>query len=192
MALAAQARRAEAFEQLAVRRHPGLPRHARHLTGDAEEAREAVQEAWVGMARGPLRLRAPAGFGAWAPRITTSRCADRIAKRRRIWRETADLDAAAATAPDAAGDRLAPVRAALRRLEPERRALLSLYYLDGFSAGEISKVLRIAAGTVKSRLDNAREQPRVNLEVRGVRTEGCRRFDPRGPDVTTQVAGSRN
>jgi DNA-directed RNA polymerase specialized sigma24 family protein len=47
----------EAFEGLAERRHPRQPRHARRLPRDANGASEAVQGAWVAIARGVRRLR---------------------------------------------------------------------------------------------------------------------------------------
>jgi len=166
LVLAAQARQIEAFEHLATRWRPRMLRHALRLTGDPEGAQEAVQEAWVGIARGLGRLRDPAGFGPWVLRITTRRCADWIARRRRIRQPSEELNAAPTTvSPANVGDNLARVRTAIRGLDPERQALMAMYYLDGLSVVEIAQVLDIPAGTVKSRLHNAREQLRASLEV---------------------------
>lgn len=77
LVLGAQARQVEAFEHLAARWHPRLLRHAWRLTGDLEGAQEAVQEAWMGVARGLWRLKDPASFGPWALRIVSRRCADK-------------------------------------------------------------------------------------------------------------------
>lgn len=167
LVLAAQARQVEAFEHLAARWHPRLLRHAWRLTRDPEGAQEVVQEAWVGIARGLSRLRDPAGFGSWALRITACRCADWIARRRRMRQQSAELDAASALASptDVCGDNLARVRGALRRLDAERQALMAMFYVEGLSVAEIAQVLDIPAGTVKSRLYDAREQLRATLEV---------------------------
>ncbi len=167
LVLGAQARRVEAFERLAVRWHPRLLRHARRLTGDPEGALEAVQEAWVSIARDLRRLQDPACFGPWALRITRRRCADWIARRQRTRRRTTELDARsqAAAPADGRGDDLARVRDALRRLNPERRALMALFYVEGLSVAEIARVLDIPVGTVKSRLYHARERLRAALEV---------------------------
>ena len=53
---------------------------------------------------------------------------------------------------------------ALEGLPGDRRALLSLYYEDGFSVGEIAEILRIPEGTVKSRLHSTREMLRQAVE----------------------------
>lgn len=167
LVLAAQAGRAESFERLARRWHPRLLRHARRLTGDAEAANDAVQEAWVAIAGGLLRLHDPASFGPWALRITGRRCADWIAGRRRSRPRTAELaEASREVAVERAfGDAGLRVREALRRLEPERRALVAMFYLEGLTVGEIAVALDIPAGTVKSRLAAARDRLRAALEV---------------------------
>ena len=167
LVLAVQARRADAFERLAARWHPRLLRHAWRLTGDAEGAREAVQDAWLAVALGIGRLRDPAAFGAWALRITTRRCTDWIAHRRRQRRRLADLGAAeaVAAAADPPDDDVARVREAIRRLGPDERALLAMYYTEGFGVAEIAAALGIPVGTVKSRLYHARERLRAVLEV---------------------------
>ncbi len=167
LVLAAQARQVEAFERLAKRWHPRLLRHAYRLTGDPEGARDAVQEAWVAIARGFHRLEDPARFGAWAIRITQRRCADWIAGRRRARNHSAALEAAAAGEVDGPveDDAVARARDALRHLDPERRALMSMFYVEGLSVVEIAHVLEIPVGTVKSRLYTARERLRAILEV---------------------------
>jgi RNA polymerase sigma factor (sigma-70 family) len=167
LVLAAQARQVDAFERLATRWHPRLLRHARRLTGDADGARDAVQEAWLAIARGLGRLQDPACFGAWALRITGRRCADWVTRRRRTRERFSELDAAAdvAASPDELGDDLSRVREALRGLGPEPRALMAMYYTEGLSVTEIAKVLGVPVGTVKSRLFHARERLRAALEV---------------------------
>lgn len=167
LVLAAQAGRVDAFERLARRWHPRLLRHARRLTGDVDAARDAVQDAWVSIARGLIRLHDPARFGAWALCITGRRCADWIARRRRVRPRTESLDEArgVAAVEHASSGAAARAREALRRLEPERRALMAMYYLEGLTVGEIATALDIPAGTVKSRLAAARGRLRAALEV---------------------------
>ena len=167
LVLAAQGRHVEAFEHLAKRWHPRLLRHAYRLTGDSEGARDAVQEAWVAIARGLHRLEDPARFGGWALRITQRRCVDWIARRRRTRSRTAHLEAAstAEVARTVEDDAVTRARDALRHLDPQRRALMSMFYVEGLSVVEIAHVLEIPIGTVKSRLYAARERLRAILEV---------------------------
>jgi RNA polymerase sigma factor (sigma-70 family) len=168
LVLAAQAREVRAFERLALRWHPRLMRHARRLTGDADGAQEAVQETWVAIARGLGRLADPAAFGAWALRITGRRCADWIARRRRMRQRFAGLEAAAdvPTPTEERADDLSSVREALRGLGPGQRALLAMHYIEGLSLLEIAGALGVPLGTVKSRLYHARERLRAALEAR--------------------------
>jgi DNA-directed RNA polymerase specialized sigma24 family protein len=116
LVLGAQARQVEAFDRLAARWHPRLLRHAWRLTGDPEGAQEAVQEAWMAVARGLWRLKDPGCFGPWALRIVSRRCADWIGRRWRTRLRTTGLDAASqAQAPaDTHADDRERVREALR------------------------------------------------------------------------------
>jgi RNA polymerase sigma factor (sigma-70 family) len=167
LVLAAQAWDARAFERLASRWHPRLLRHAARLTGDADGAEDAVQEAWVAIARGLGRLADPAAFGAWALRITGRRCADWVGRRQRMRQRFADLDAAAnvPAAADERADDVSLLRKAIRDLGPQQRALLAMRYVEGLSLGEIARALGVPAGTVKSRLYHARERLRAALEA---------------------------
>lgn len=167
LVLAAQAGNAAAFERLAVRWNPRLYRHAYRMTRDAEGAREVVQDAWVSIARGLRRVRDPARFGPWALRITGRRCADWVGRRQRARGRTSTLEDAGAIAEPAndRADDLARIRDALRRLDPERRALMAMFYVEGMTVHEIADALGIPPGTVKSRLYHARERLRAVLEV---------------------------
>lgn len=53
---------------------------------------------------------------------------------------------------------------AVLSLPQELRVLVTLYYLEGFSQKEISEILKIREGTIKSRLSRARKLLRENLE----------------------------
>ena len=59
-----------------------------------------------------------------------------------------------ATPIDSDGGRLAE---ALEALEPDRRAILALHHLEGWSVAEIAATLEIPVGTAKSRLFAARQ-----------------------------------
>jgi RNA polymerase sigma-70 factor (ECF subfamily) len=166
LVLDAQAGDARAQRLLFERWNPRLFRHARRLLGEAEAAREVAQEAWLAIVRGLVRLEDPARFPAWAYRIVTHKAADLIRQRRR--RPAGMADAGAVPAPEvepgAGHDELAQLRRALRRLSPDHRAVVSLFYLEQLSIHEIAHALAIPAGTVKSRLFHARKQLQAELE----------------------------
>ncbi len=159
-----------ALEALIARWQPRFGRLAWRLTGQREAARDIVQDVWLAIVRGLRRLDDPALFRTWAYRIVKNKCTDWI--RRRAVERTASkgLKDAAASVPgassnetDSAGE-VAQMRDALGNLPDEQRAILSLHYLDDMSLVEITRVLGVPVGTVKSRLYHARNRLKQALE----------------------------
>ena len=54
----------------------------------------------------------------------------------------------------------------IRRLPADRQALMSLFYVEGLTVSELAKVFDVPAGTVKSRLHNAREALKQDFQRR--------------------------
>jgi len=162
LVLAAQDGDASAFERLVRQWDAPLRRYAGRLTGRADAAGDIAQETWLAVARGIRRLDDPARFRAWAFRIAHHKSADWANRQRREREAVAGLPAPGeASAPT---DEIALLRREIDALPAESRAVLALHYLEGFSVAEISEVLAIPSGTVKSRLHNARERLRERLE----------------------------
>jgi RNA polymerase sigma factor (sigma-70 family) len=169
LASAARAGDRPAWERLVARWQPRLFRHAWRLTGQAESARDAVQDAWIEIMRGLHRLDDVAAFPAWALRIVTRRC------QRRFHREQREREVGQASLPDdeptstdtTAGEfavDLDRVLAAMQSLPASQRAALALFHLEHLSVGEIALALDVAPGTVKTRLMHARRRIRAQLE----------------------------
>jgi RNA polymerase sigma-70 factor (ECF subfamily) len=157
----------EAFAELFSRWNGRLTGHAFRLTGRADAAGDAVQETWVAILRGLARLDDPARFPGFAHRILARRCADwtrRMSRERRALPEL-EGEAAGDGGVEAASD-LERVREALARIPVARRVVVTLHYLHDLSIAEIARILRVPAGTVKSRLHDAREQLRSALAGR--------------------------
>jgi RNA polymerase sigma-70 factor (ECF subfamily) len=155
----------EALDALVFRWQPRLWRLAARLTSDRDAASDLVQEAWLAIVRGLGRLDDPARFRVWAYRIVANKCADRV-RRRAVRRNAAqELQSLAAAREEDGGpsslngaDEASRLRAALWRLPDDLRTTLALHYLEGLSVLEIAAVFNAPAGTVKSRLHNARAQ----------------------------------
>ena len=167
LVLAAQGGSADAFRRLVERWTPMLRRHARRVLLDADAAVEAVQDAWLAVARGLKRLDDPARFGGWALAITTRRCVDEIRRRQRhrslaraVSQEVSVGVAEASVDPALSLD----LAAALVRLPPDQRLLVSLFYGEGLSVEEIAHAHNVPPGTVKSRLFAIRQTLRNHLE----------------------------
>lgn len=170
LAAAARAGDRAAFDGLAKRWSRRLVAHAWRLVGDPELAREVAQSAWVDIAARLKSLNDSAAFPAFAYRIVTRRAADAIRKARRRRRIEAAFAAEARPAAvgtddiESASD-AAALSAALRRLPPEQRAAVALFYLEDMSVADISVALDVPAGTVKTRLLAARNKLRAAFGV---------------------------
>lgn len=153
-----------ALEQLMERWQDRLWRHANRLCNDDQAAWDALQEAWIAIARGIHRLRQPEAFPSWAYRITSNKCRSWI---RGEVRRQAMLESYAeeqADPPDGEDPTGASLAVALRQLEGPDQAILTLYYYERFSVPEVAEILRIPPGTVKSRLYHARQKLRRKME----------------------------
>ncbi len=169
LAASARAGDRDAFARLAERWQPKLLAHACRLMGDAEAARDVVQDGWADIAKGLYRLDDARAFPAWAYRIVTRRSADAIRKRQRERKlnsaYAAEVKAAPqAEAPAETGTDVDPLRAAMAALPAEQRAAIALFYLEDLSVGEIAAALNVPAGTVKTRLMHARRKLRDALK----------------------------
>jgi len=157
----------DAFADLAQRWQTRLWRHAYHVTGDRDAASDVVQDSWLAVMKGIRRLHDADAFPTWAFRIVTNKSRDWARRQHRRWRlrewltrHERQLD----TRPDPQDDRVDSLRAALACLTADQRALITLYYQEGFTTQEVADILAIPRGTVKSRLYHARDRIRRQME----------------------------
>jgi len=130
---------------------------SRLIVRDPDLAHDATQDALVRAWRDLPALRDPDRFEAWLHRLTINACLDLARRRRRRPIEVEIDEIHAPMSADHAGsvaDRDAIDRA-LRRLEPDGRAVIVLHYYLGLPIAEVAAALRIPAGTAKSRLSRA-------------------------------------
>ncbi|WP_406438408.1 RNA polymerase sigma factor [Streptomyces sp. NBC_00631] len=152
----------DSFAVLVQRHSRPLLALACHLLGNAQDAEEAVQDAFVSAWRRLPEYRHGAEFRTWMYRITVNRCLN--TRRRRL--PPLPLDA---VAEPATGDgRSSPARAAeqdaaaaalacaLGELDAEQRVCWILRELQGLSYKEIAHVTRASEQTVRGRLFRAR------------------------------------
>lgn len=149
--------------------HPKLLRHAVRLVERTDVAADVMQDAWLGIVKGLPRLQDPAAFAGWAHRIVANKAADWVKKQQRTRtaqrasaqrEEEPPSDANAADEVDEVDD----IRTAIRRLPPEQRVVIAMFYLDELSIADIAARLGLPSGTVKSRLHAARHQLKQILE----------------------------
>jgi RNA polymerase sigma factor (sigma-70 family) len=152
----------DAMDRLVHRWTPRLLRYVSRTMGSSQAARDIVQETWIGVIRGLKRLEDPSQFSAWVYRVAYRKCVDgiRANQRQRRLQESIEHDAAITVAgsPSGLGRReSADLSAAISQLSQEKREVVHLFYGEDLSIDDIATVLSVPAGTVKSRLHQARE-----------------------------------
>ena len=158
-----------ALVRLIERWQPKLLRYAWRVTGDADRAKDMVQEAWVDILRGLAKLDDVAAFPAWAYRIVTRRCHRALhhAGREVALDDEGEMETPFAAAEYVSGESVADVSTvmqAIATLPGPQRAALALFYIEELSVAEIAIATDVPPGTVKTRLMHARNKIRALLE----------------------------
>jgi RNA polymerase sigma-70 factor (ECF subfamily) len=168
----------EAYGMLVADHQQLAFRTAYLLCGDAGEAQDAAQDAFLKAYNALPRFREGAPFRPWLLTIVANEARNRrrsAGRRAHLLQRAAAAagPAQAATAPGAdlavlAGARRSELVAALQRLAPDHREVLVLRYLLDLSEAECAAVLGCRPGTVKSRHARALDRLRGMLEPEAV------------------------
>lgn len=135
------------------------------LTGNHEDAQDAVQDAFVKTWQSLGQFDLSRSFGPWFFQILRNKCRDALRSRKsRFARETVDehMELRHASSEDGPERRLERRLAkeriwnALEQIGEDHREIIVLKELQGFRYGEIAGILNIPEGTVASRLYHAR------------------------------------
>lgn len=158
-----------AFELL-VWRYAGLVfGTARRALGNAPDADDAFQAAFLALARRAATVRSGEALGGWLHRVALRAALKvRAARARRAAREGAPLPDRAARATPAPDDTAAVIDEELARLPEKLRVAFVLCELEGRADAEAAAQLGCPVGTVQSRLSRARERLRARLSRRGL------------------------
>jgi RNA polymerase sigma-70 factor (ECF subfamily) len=181
----------EAFGRLFQRHKDRLWAVALRTTCDPEDAADALQEAMVSAFRRAADFRGDSAVTTWLHRIVVNAAVDRIRRRpTRTLSWSGEEEMLGVLAPGwlAAGgltlSGLAPgpdavdcaevrldVTAALNRLPDQQRMALILVDMMGYPVAEVSEMLGVSAGTIKSRC--ARGRARLFPYVSHLRTNSA-------------------
>ena len=159
----------DAFRHLVQRYQVEAMGHATAILADREDARDALQEAFIDAYQALRRFDTTRQFYPWFYTILRNRCFKWLSSRKRNAQPGLDeavlLESSNETKPE---ERLA-LEHALLDLSPADRELVTLKHLDGLSYDELAERLEIPKGTVMSRLFHARKRLRENLALRPMR-----------------------
>lgn len=132
------------------------------LVGNADDAQDLSQEAFIAVHRARKRFDIDRPFFPWFYRVLRNRCLNYL--KRRAGRREISLDVLEERVGRGStdeellrGERIEMVWKALFTLSPEHREILTLRNFEELSYSEISGVLGLPEGTVMSRLYYARQ-----------------------------------
>lgn len=141
---------------------PALLALATRMLGDADEARDAVQEAWIRAWTRRGQLADPAAAAAWTRTIVVRECLRALRWRGvRRWLPFGEsLPDAMAEAPGPEGavataELARRARRAAERLPPRQRLCFGLRFDEGWSVAEIAGATGLSPETVKTHLGRA-------------------------------------
>lgn len=144
---------------------------AYRLTGNADDAADVVQDAYLRAYRGLRKFRGDAAFGTWMYRITANCASSHLTRRGRSRHEHLDADAPVADErPEVDPEMMAAVAlerdrvsSAVMELAPRLRAVVVLRDVYDLPHDEIAEALGISETAAKVRLHRARKKLREAL-----------------------------
>jgi RNA polymerase sigma-70 factor (ECF subfamily) len=156
------------FGKVAEIHRPMLLRRAMHLAGNAEIAKDLVQETLLRGFRRFHKLQHGGHAGAWLMRILTNLFYDYLKHQRVV--SKAEPELATSEADDDQGDSIYVtigddrLHTAIHGLEPELREVVELCYLRQMRYREVAAQLNVPVGTIGTRLMRARLRLRSILD----------------------------
>ena len=144
----------EQFTSLAKKHMDMIFRLAYSYLRSREEADDVVQNALLALWRTDKRFESGEHVKAWLIRVTVNECRKVL---RSPWRKREDL-AAWENSLEFRDDRDRALYEAIMDLDAKYRAVIVLYYYEGYSIAETGKLLGVPAPTVGTRLARARER----------------------------------
>lgn len=136
------------------------------MTGNAAEAEDCAQDAFIQAWRQLDRFRGESSFSTWLHRIAVNAVLGRMRKSRREQdrlRAVAETDDGPAAVGDSSGMR--DLERAMQELPSGARHVFVLYAVYGYSHDETGEMLGIASGTSKAQLHRARRLLAQQLNV---------------------------
>lgn len=168
----------EAFNTLVEMYQQQVFNIAYGMLSDYEDASDASQEVFIKIYKSIASFKGQASFATWMYRICANVCNDMLRKRQRRG-ITLSIDAddedenslynelpSNELQPDEQlelNERQAAVRQAIDSLKDEYKEIIVYSDMNDMSYEEVSQVLKVPVGTVKSRLNRARNALRKKL-----------------------------
>ncbi len=143
------------------------------VVGNAAEAEDVVQEAFLDAFGRIKDFRQETTFGLWLKQIVVHRAINLLRKRKLTWAEMEDGELE--NIPDAEMEddsdlqhKVAQVKQAMHELPDGYRVVLSLYLMEGYDHEEIGQILNISENTSRTQFLRAKRKLAEILRTKGI------------------------
>jgi RNA polymerase sigma-70 factor (ECF subfamily) len=146
------------FEAIAERHKPYLHQKALSLSGDAETAKDLVQDALLRAFQNFGKFQQGTNARAWLVKILTRRYLDLVKHRRVVNNasvQLAQIPESGEYEPSFIGISDDQLFAAIQQLDPRQREVIDCCYFKGMKYREAAKKLGVPSGTIGTRLKAA-------------------------------------
>jgi RNA polymerase sigma-70 factor (ECF subfamily) len=168
-----------AFDDLVVKYSPKLYGMVYHMTANKEDTHDLLQDIFAKAYRSLKRFRGKSTFYTWIYSISTNMTLNFLKKRKRrsalsldnvdsgIQNNDALVDLGHASNPrhqSNVNELQKKLNEALQALSEDHRAVVTMFDIQGVPHAEISRILGVTEGTVRSRLFYAHKQLQGHLQ----------------------------
>lgn len=169
----------EAFDELIIRYSPRLYGLVYHMTSNHEDTNDLLQDIFAKAYRSIKGFQGKSSFYTWMHTIAVNMSINFLKKRgRRYTMSLDDMDSGVQNDKDFIeltsgsdprreanlGELQQRLNEAMQQLSHEHRAVVTMFDIQGMPHAEISKILGVSEGTVRSRLFYAHRQLQNHLE----------------------------
>ena len=142
------------------------------LLRDRADAEDLVQDVLTKLYGRTGEMMQVQELKPWLLRVVYHQFVDALRRRRRLDLRVSEMNLLDVSDPEQEPDRRLAVselarrvRAAIAQLNHEQQALIGLHLIDGMTLDEVTRVLDVPLGTLKSRLHRARVQLKKLLHL---------------------------
>ncbi len=170
---------ARAFDELVVKYSPRLYGLVYNMTSNHEDANDLLQDVFAKAFRSIKGFRGKSSFYTWIHSIAVNMTINFLKKRGRRFQMSLDdvdlniqndkdfIELTASSSPVREadlGELQQKLNESMLKLSPEHRAVVTMFDIQGMPHAEISRILGVSEGTVRSRLFYAHRQLQAYLE----------------------------
>mgnify|MGYP003641879689 CR=1 len=156
-----------ALAELVKRWHKHFCKKAFFIVKDVDEAKDVAQDSWRTIIDKLETIKDPFSFSGWAMRIVHTKSIDVLRKRQKDLKNKNNIKLNSFEEDEPYDEKKVHKKKlylAILKLPIDQQEAVRLFYMEELSLNDISKLLKIKQGTIKSRLFHAREKLKLILK----------------------------